>query len=252
MARAAARSNDNGRSTVRSGLVRMDDRQRHRRSLPEQVATYVRELIVSGQVRPGQYLRMDAIAKAVGVSNTPVREAMLALRTQGFLRLEPRRGFVVAPFTKQDVRDLFWAQARLAGELAARAAGLVTSEQIARLEANLDEYERASEAGDRPLLAKLGHDFHREVNVAAGSHGLALLLGSVVSQLPNSFYAAIEGQVDASRSQHPLIMEALRRRQPRKARKIMEDHIRERADNLNRFLEERGQWMGWGAERSDG
>src|SRR3954469_23733712 len=93
-----------------------------RQQLPEEVAAYVRELIMSGAVRPGEFLRMERIAEAVGVSNTPVREGLLVLSNQGFVRQIPRRGFVVAPFTRQDIRDIFWSQSILAGELAGRAA----------------------------------------------------------------------------------------------------------------------------------
>src|SRR4051794_6008524 len=99
-----------------------------RQQLPEEVAAYVRELIMSGAVRPGDFLRMDRIAEAVGVSNTPVREGLLALSNQGFVRQMPRRGFVVAPFKRQDIQDLFWAQGLLAGELGARAAKKITDE----------------------------------------------------------------------------------------------------------------------------
>src|SRR6266849_6256300 len=99
----------------------ISQRRPRRRQLPEEVAAYVRELIMSGVVRPGEFLRMERIAEAIGVSNTPVREGLLALSNQGFVRQIPRRGFVVAPFTKQDIRDLFWAQSVLAGDLAARA-----------------------------------------------------------------------------------------------------------------------------------
>ncbi|NKQ55521.1 GntR family transcriptional regulator [Amycolatopsis sp. K13G38] len=214
----------------------------HRRQLPEEAASYARELIISGAVRPGEFLRLEGIAQAVGISNTPVREGLLTLRSEGFVQLVPRRGFVVAPFTPQDVRDLFWAQARLAGELASRAAQVITGEQLARLDANLEEYERANEAGDRGKLAMLGHQFHREVNLAAGSHRLTLVLGSIVKQFPNRFYAGIEGQVAATRDEHPLILDALRRRQPRQARAIMEDHIAERAESLTVLLADRGLW----------
>jgi DNA-binding GntR family transcriptional regulator len=56
------------------------DRLTRRQQLPEEVAGYVRELIISGAVRPGEFLRMERIAEAVGVSNTPVREGLLVLR----------------------------------------------------------------------------------------------------------------------------------------------------------------------------
>src|SRR5689334_8388331 len=92
-----------------------------RQQLSEDVASYVRELIISGRVRPGDFLRTEPIAEAVGVSNTPVREGLLLLSGEGFVELVPRRGFMVSAFSRQDVRDIFWAQAALAAELAGRA-----------------------------------------------------------------------------------------------------------------------------------
>src|SRR3984885_14369894 len=123
--------------------VEIRDRVSRRQQLPEEVASYVRELIISGTVKPGEFLRMERIAEQGGVSNTPVREGLLTLKSEGFVQLVPRRGFVVAPFTQQDVRDLFWAQAQLAKELAARAAKKITPEHVARLEANLEEFTDA-------------------------------------------------------------------------------------------------------------
>lgn len=211
-------------------------RNSRRQQLPEEVASYVRELIVSGEVHPGEFLRMEPIAEAVGVSNTPVREGLLLLRSEGFVKFVPRRGFMVASFTAQDIRDIFWVQAQLAGELAARAAKNITPEQLEKLEHIIKEY---NETTDEERLADLGHAFHREVNLAAGSYRLALLLGSVVKQLPNRFYATIEGMVTASRDDHPHLVDALRKHQPRKARSLMEKHILERADHLAAMFEER-------------
>ncbi|NKQ55520.1 GntR family transcriptional regulator [Amycolatopsis sp. K13G38] len=213
-----------------------------RQQLPEEVAAYVRELIISGEVRPGEFLRMEPIAEAVGVSNTPVREGLLSLRSEGFVELVPRRGFVVASFTRQDVRDLFWAQAQLAGELAARAAKAITPDQLAVLEANVADYEKAFAAGDQEQVADLGHQFHRQINLAADSHRLALLLGTVVSQLPNRFYAQIEGHVGGTRQAHPLILDAIRKRASRQARSLISEHLREGGDQLVAMLEERGMW----------
>lgn len=216
--------------------LRPPARHPRRQQLPEEVASYVRELIVSGEVQPGEFLRMEPIAEAVGVSNTPVREGLLLLSSEGFVKLVARRGFMVASFTAQDIRDIFWVQAQLAGELAARAAKRITPEQIARLERILEEYDETS---DEERLADLGHAFHREINLAADSYRLALLLGSVVKQLPNRFYATIEGMVAASRDDHPKLVDALRKHQVRKARSLMEQHILERAEHLATTFEDR-------------
>jgi DNA-binding GntR family transcriptional regulator len=156
--------------------------------------------------------------------------------------LAPRRGFVVAPFTQQDIRDLFWAQAQLGSELAARAAVRITPERLHNMELNLERYEQAIEAGDKDAVAEIGHQFHREVNLAADSHRLALLQGAVVKHLPNRFYATIEGQVTGARHDHALLIEAFRAGDSRRARSQMADHILESADRLIDRLTKQGLW----------
>ena len=66
-----------------------------RRQLSQEVATYVRELIISGRVRKGNFLRIESISKAMDISSTPVREGLLLLQLEGFVKLSPRRGFMV-------------------------------------------------------------------------------------------------------------------------------------------------------------
>jgi DNA-binding GntR family transcriptional regulator len=223
-----------------SGLA--NDRVSRRHQLPEQVAAYVRELIISGLVRPGEFLRVERIAEEVGVSNTPVREGLLALRSEGFVQFVPRRGFVVAPFTRDDVQDLFWAQAQLARELAARAARKITSEQVVLLEENLEQFRQAVGEADTERIADLSYAFHRQVNQAAGSQRLALLSGQVASHLPRRFYASLEAQA-AVGDDHLLLVDALRDHDARTARALMEQHILASADHLIEILGQRGLWI---------
>jgi DNA-binding GntR family transcriptional regulator len=215
---------------------------RRRQGLPEEVASYVRELVISGTVRPGDFLRLDRIAAEVGISITPVREGLLELRAQGYVRLLPRRGFVVEPFTAQDIHDLFWAQGFLAGELAARAAKNITAAQLDRLDNVVDTYDAAIAAGDNNRIIDLGHAYHREINLAAQSTRLAKLLDSVVKTLPPRFYATIHGWVDETRHEHPEIVDALRAADSKKARRLMERHISFGGDRLIETLEARGFW----------
>jgi DNA-binding GntR family transcriptional regulator len=224
------------------GVVPARGRTGSRQQLPEEVASYVRELIISGKVRPGEFLRTEPIAEAVGVSNTPVREGLLSLRAEGFVELVPRRGFVVLSFTQQDVRDLFWTQAQLAGELAARAARTVTADELQRLEGYIEEFEKVAASNDRDGVADVGYQFHRVINLAAQSHRLALLLDSVARHLPNRFYAEVEGNIAGSRHSHPLIVDALRKRASRKAKELMAEHIIDGGDHIISMLEKRGIW----------
>ncbi|MDA3644211.1 GntR family transcriptional regulator [Saccharopolyspora indica] len=213
-----------------------------RQQLPEEVASYVRELIMTGQARPGEFLRMEPIAEALGVSNTPVREGLLALRSEGFVQLVPRRGFVVAQVSRQDVHDMFWTQAQFAGELAARAARRITQQELAGLAAIDEAFTEAFEAGDQDRITSLGHDFHRAINLAADSRRLTLLFGSVVNHLPNRFYASLEGRVATTGHDHTELLKALRDHDPERARSIAEKHILGGAEGVIKMIEERALW----------
>src|SRR5260370_23360745 len=192
-------------------------RPRHQR-LPEELASYVRELIISGTVRPGEFLRIDHIAAQVGVSITPVREGLGLLRGQEFVRLPPRRGFVVPPFTQQDIRDLFWAQAVLAGELAARAAKRINPHHLAQLGHIVKAYEATIAANDTNVVIDLSHAYHRGINLAAGSIRLARLLHSVVKTLPSPFSATIDAAIDEPLHDHPQRAQARPKAAPNKPR----------------------------------
>jgi DNA-binding GntR family transcriptional regulator len=107
----------------------------------------------------------------------------------------------------------------------------------------MQQYEEAIILGDDHRIAALGHSFHRDINLAAGAHRLALILGSVVRHLPNRFYAEIEGQVAATRVDHPALVDALREGDTRRARSTMEMHIVQRAEHLIDILDTRGSGM---------
>jgi DNA-binding GntR family transcriptional regulator len=94
-----------------------------RPQLSEDVARYVRRRIFDGAYRAGEYLRLDQLAGELGISATPVREALLNLRAEGLLVQQPRRGFMVLAVTARDIADVANVQAFIGGELAARAAG---------------------------------------------------------------------------------------------------------------------------------
>lgn len=210
--------------------------------LSESVATHLREQILSGKLVKGEFLRIDAIAKALNVSTTPVREGLLLLQSESFVRLMPRRGFVVNSFSKGDLMDLFWAQATIGAELAARAARDMSKEDFARLQELHQQHEHAVAVKDDAAAARLGHQFHRTINLAAESPRLALLLGSLTKQLPNRFYTSIEGQLQGAVEYHPMIINAIRVHDAESVRSLMHRHILSGAEHLIEMLERQGVW----------
>ena len=122
---------------------------------------------MSGNLRPGDFIRQERIADELELSATPVREGLLSLRGEGFVELKPRRGFVVAPLSASDVRDLFTAQALLAGELVSRAAVRMGPDDLRALTEVHEALLKAAADGDGDLVESLNHDFHRRINRAA-------------------------------------------------------------------------------------
>jgi DNA-binding GntR family transcriptional regulator len=218
----------------------------HRPQLGAEVSSYVRDLIVSGRLLGGDFIRPEAIAQDLQISVTPVREGLLALRTQGFLRLEPRRGFVVIPLTGGDIRDLFAGQALLAGELAARAVKLGKAADIANLEQLHAHLEAVAEQGGADELEELNFRFHRAVNLLAASPKLAWLLGIAVCYVPVRFYASIDGWPAATVNDHHAVLDAFRRGASKAARIAMTEHIVHAGELLAIHIESIGAQQGAG------
>ncbi|HVW41689.1 MAG TPA: GntR family transcriptional regulator [Amycolatopsis sp.] len=196
-----------------------------RAQLSDEVADHVRELIISSRLRPGEFIRQERIAEELGLSATPVREGLLALKGEGFVWLKPRRGFVVAPLSAADVMDLFAAQALLAGELVARATARLDEAGLQRLDQLHRDLRKAATAGDGELVEQLNHEFHRVINLAAGSARLAWMLSITAKFAPRRFFATISGWPRASAQDHAAIMSALRKGDAEAARKAMTRHI---------------------------
>jgi DNA-binding GntR family transcriptional regulator len=216
----------------------------HRRSprraqLSDEAANHVRQLIMGGQLRPGEFIRQERIAEDLEMSATPVREGLLALRGEGFVELRPRKGYVVAPLSPEDIRDLFTAQALLAGELASRAARKISRTALERLFTLQTQLKHAAgDVTDVQRLESLNHAFHREINLSAGSPRLSWMLSLAVRCVPHSSYGTIRGWPEASEEDHDSIVAALVDRDSSAARSAMVRHIEHAGNLLANHLEQ--------------
>jgi DNA-binding GntR family transcriptional regulator len=114
-----------GAGTIDPGSARL-----RRESSAEQVAAHIRHAVITGELRPGERLRQDDIAADLGVSRIPVREAIITLDREGWLRLEPNRGAYVAALEADDVRDHYELRGLVLGLVARRATAAATGHQI--------------------------------------------------------------------------------------------------------------------------
>jgi DNA-binding GntR family transcriptional regulator len=217
-------------------------------ALPDRVALLLRDRILSGDLPPGTFLRVDRLGEEFGVSQTPVREALQSLRADDMVRALPRRGFVVAPLSRGDVGDLFAAQAHLTSELAARAAVAAGPDDVAALRRYDAEVGRRVEVCDEEgadedaglALAHAEHDFHAAVNRAAASRKLAWLAGCAERYLPPRFYTASAAWRSATRRSHTDLLAAIAAGDGDRARTAMSRHVLDGRDLLLAHLDHTG------------
>ena len=213
-----------------------------RLQLSEEVAARLREEVMAGVLRPGEFIRLDAVAQRLGVSVTPVREALLLLRGEDVVRLIPRRGFVVAPLTRVDVQDLFQLQSQLAGQLAARAVEHLDDSALSELTRINRLLEQAVEQQAADQIEALEYLFHRTINVAADSRKLAYVLRSATQYLPRRFFTADAHWRRAVNRDHKVILKALTAKDPDAARSAMQAHVLDGQDRLIKHLDDIGFW----------
>src|SRR5579862_1481938 len=212
-----------------------------RLQLKDEAAAHIRELIVSGQAQPGELLRLAPLAELIGASVTPVREALIILAQDGWVVQEPNRGFRVAAVTRQDIEDAYLVQAFVAGELAARAASIITEEELATLR-TLDAAINAHDGKDPGYLESVNYQLHDAVYAAARSDRLVWFVRSTARFVPRRFWGAIPGWLDHNRTGHADLLDALERHDPEGARIAMSRHIHAAGTLLVTYLDSIGLW----------
>ena len=142
------------RSRMTSSIIK-------RQTVTGAVADELRRRIVVGEYKGGDQIRQEAVAMELGVSRIPVREALLQLEAEGLVAIHTHRGAIVASLSVDDAIDLFEARALLEPMIVRRAAELAEPDDIARIQASLDRYEKAVRDDVSPnVLSALNWELH--------------------------------------------------------------------------------------------
>jgi DNA-binding GntR family transcriptional regulator len=183
--------------------------------------------IVSGELRPGERLVERSLAHKLGVSRTPVREALHRLGMAGLVQTTNRET-VVAVHSEEDLHDLCVAREGLEGLVARLAASGRADLDLMRLDHNLAESADAVAVGDVPRLVALNHAFHDAVWIAAGNRYLAgqlRLLRGLIERLQQTTLAVPHRQQEML-EEHRALVEALRGQDAHEAEEITRRHFR--------------------------
>ena len=189
----------------------------------------VRGLILRGEYAPGARLGEVELADALGVSRTPVREALRQLAAEGLVELVPNKGARVVAWTADELEQVFELRAQVEGFAAHQAALRATDDDIERLAELAEAHARATAARNRDLerVYELNAAFHGGIAAAAGGASLQGVLGSLVHTvvLHRTLHTFDDAAMERSSRHHLEIVEAVRARDGVWAESVMRAHL---------------------------
>jgi DNA-binding GntR family transcriptional regulator len=208
-----------------------------RRSSGEQVALYVRSLVFAGELRPGDRIPQDKIARTLGVSRIPVREAMISLEREGLVSIEPHRGTFVNPITPGSVRDQY--------ELYGLAFGLAVRRAT---EQGGDDFVDELAGIHRKLAAVTNAEDFSECNDAflglivdtANSPRVQAVLRVLSGLVPGNYFVEVPGALETQRRGTTAMMRAVRKHEGARAAEECLRMMRRQGAAVIKLLDERG------------
>ena len=238
-----ATKTDVGADDKETGMVtqiklQMDD------SLPlrDVVFQTLRQAILGGVLQPGERLMELQLAHQLGVSRTPVREAIRKLEQEGLAQTLPRRGAMVADITRTDLEDVLEVRTALEVLAVQKACRTMTQQQIEKLQDTARAFEQCIEKEDLTAAARTDELFHEIIFNATGNRRLMQLLMNLRSQIyryrlenlknPNSRPELIR--------EHQLILDALIRKDETKAEEAVRMHIRKQKEAILEYKKMQG------------
>ncbi len=197
------------------------------RALHETVANRIREMIRKGELTTGQRIVEKRLCQELGVSRTPLREALRTLSSEGLVELVPNRGAFVSKPTMAEVRDMFEAMSVLEGTCARLAAARMSASDLERLERLHEKLERCYADRDPECYIQVNHTYHTLVQKAAGNRTLDGILSGLRHKVFLHRYRQLyqPDRFRASMEEHRMLMEAFRRRDPGAAERVMREHL---------------------------
>lgn len=198
-----------------------------RHTLNQQVYNRLQSLLLRGEIPPGAQLDERSLAEAMGVSRTPLREAIGQLVKEGVIEYRPYRGNFVRTFTAKQVNDLFRVRIALESLAMRLAIPKLSQENIAFIRSILDDVDEALFQEDMDAYAEADRRFHNTIVELTGNQPLVELLERLSIQIQMVRIIANRDPEVVERTSHerPRILAALEARNADEAARLMEEHI---------------------------
>lgn len=194
----------------------------------------LRTAILDGKLKPGERVMEVQLAEKLGVSRTPVREAIRKLELEGLLVMLPRKGAYVADVSIKDVLNVLEVRASLEGLAASLAAERITEEEIESLRKSADEFEEMNRLNDRDGMVQKDTEFHSVLLNASRNNKLLSIVEGLSDYVQRFRVIYFTEYSDAKNimDEHRAILNAISERDGEKANQVAQDHI----ENIGNYL----------------
>lgn len=195
------------------------------RALYEEVAELLRQRIFSRELEPGSWIDELRIAEALGISRTPLREALKVLAAEGLVTMKVRRGAYVTEVSEKDLHDVYHLLALLESDAARVVAQRASAEQLERIHALHQALEGATQ--DRDRFFEINEAFHMLLLELADNRWRDQMVADLRKVMKLNRHSSLfkEGRIQESLAEHRAIVQALTQRQPERAAECMSAHF---------------------------
>ena len=198
-----------------------------RKSLGEHVFESLKHSIVRGKISSGEWLVESHIAETLGISRTPVREAIHKLEREGLIERQPRGGFTVLGLERDDIEETFGIRSVLEGYAARLAAVKHNAQELEQLENKIDEFQNALDRKKMSLLPAINTEFHDLLYGLSKSPKLINMINGLRDQIYRYRQMILKERKFASTSNqdHKKMIKYIRRRDAEGAERLVREHI---------------------------
>jgi len=195
------------------------------RALYEEVAERLRQRIFLRELEPGSWIDELKIADELGISRTPLREALKVLAAEGLVTMKVRRGAYVTEVSEKDLIDVYHLLSLLEADAVAVVAQSGSEAALAELQALHDDLESATQ--DRDRFFEINERFHLRLLELADNRWRQQMVSDLrkVMKLNRHHSLFKAGRIEESLAEHRAVMQAIRARQPEQAAQRMRDHF---------------------------
>ncbi|MDE2361335.1 MAG: GntR family transcriptional regulator [Hyphomicrobiales bacterium] len=212
-----------------------------RRNLHDEIAVGLREMIVKGELRPGEKVPEAALCIRFGVSRTPMREAFKALAAEGLLTLVPNRGAVVARITREEVAELFPVMGALEGLAGELACARITEAKVARIRKLHEQMARFYERGEIAPYYRSNRAIHEAIFEAADNAVLSSIFQNLLTRTNSVRFAVKKSPARWAEAvaDHEAMLAALEARDGPGLGRILREHMRHKIEMVIEALDAR-------------